>query len=146
MNRASAMYAASMLARYRVKSPVKSGATRNACSTTSAATASRSTGSGRLDADAMPGVWVTSRAYPRSIVRKPAGRVACRRSAALALMLAAVVACQPASPPVRSVDPNADVVVPYRVDGGGTIRLTVRPRYPVGSAVTLSLDVAAGAE
>ena len=38
------------------------------------------------------------------------------------------------------------MVVPYRVDGGGTIRFTVRPRYPVGSAVTLSLDVAAGSE
>src|SRR5438477_1987565 len=58
MNRASLIYAASMLPRYRVKSPVKSGATRRACSANSATTTSRSTGSGGLGADRMRRVWV----------------------------------------------------------------------------------------
>src|SRR5437870_4231147 len=58
MKRASLMYAASMLPRYRVKSPVKSGATRTACSANSATTTSRPTGSGDLGADRMRRVWV----------------------------------------------------------------------------------------
>src|SRR6267143_3094942 len=58
MNRASAMYAASMLTRYRVNSPVKSGAIRSACTAKIASTTIRSTGIGGLDADRMRRVWV----------------------------------------------------------------------------------------
>ena len=110
---------------------------------------SRSTGSGRLDADPMSEVWV-ARPHRAPIldgaVRKPAGRVACQQLAAFVLVLVTVFACQPAAAPSRSADPNADVVVPYSVDGGGTIRFTVRPRYPAGGAVTLMLDIAAGSQ
>src|SRR4029077_6941146 len=58
MKRASAMYAASMLPRYRVNSPENSGAMRSACSANSATATSRSTGSGGLDADRIRRVWV----------------------------------------------------------------------------------------
>src|SRR5438552_11582854 len=65
-------------------------------------------------------------------------------AAALVLVLAVVTACQPSQAPVRSLDPNAPIVIPYKVDGGGEIRFTVRPRYFVGESVTLDLDVTAG--
>ena len=61
-------------------------------------------------------------------------------SAALALLLS----CGPATPAQRTLDPNADVVVPYTVAGGGVIRFTVRPRYTVGQPVRLSIDIIAG--
>ena len=60
------------------------------------------------------------------------------------LVVATALACGPAPSPARSLDPNADVVVPYTVDGGGTIRFTVRPRYAAGTAVALTVDVDAG--
>jgi hypothetical protein len=43
-----------------------------------------------------------------------------------------------------SVDPSADVVIPYAVSGGGEVRFTVHPRYAVGGPVTLTLDIRAG--
>jgi hypothetical protein len=64
--------------------------------------------------------------------------------AVLILALVGLVACQRSQPPVRSVDPNAPIVIPYKVDGGGEIRFTVQPRYVVGEAVRLDLDVTAG--
>jgi hypothetical protein len=63
-----------------------------------------------------------------------------RAALALALLCAA---CAP-SAPARSLDPNAPVVVPYRVAGGGEIRFTVKPRYAVGGPVTFDLDISAG--
>ncbi len=54
------------------------------------------------------------------------------------------LACAPGIPAARTVDPNADVVVPYPVAGGGTVRFTVRPRYPVGQPITIRIDVIAG--
>ncbi|HZP96492.1 MAG TPA: hypothetical protein VFC31_09185 [Candidatus Limnocylindria bacterium] len=73
-------------------------------------------------------------------------RVSFRSSA---LLLASAVAlttasCGPPAAPARSVDPNADVVVPYSVAGGGVVRLTVRPRYLVGQPITLTIDYIAG--
>jgi len=67
------------------------------------------------------------------------------RSSAVALALA-LAACQTATPAARSLDPNADVVVPYAVSGGGEIRFLVHSRYAVGSPVTLALDVRAGSQ
>lgn len=68
------------------------------------------------------------------------------RLALVALLVTfAAMACRPAIPPLRSLDPNADVVVPYPVAGGGEIRFTVRPRYDVGRPITIDLDVSAGA-
>jgi len=67
------------------------------------------------------------------------------RSSALALVLM-LAACQAAAPAARSLDPNADVVVPYVVSGGGEVRFTVHPRYAVGEPVTFSLDVRAGTQ
>src|SRR6266852_4390281 len=49
---------------------------------------------------------------------------------ALALLLA-LAACQSSPPVTRSLDPSADVVIPYAVSGGGEVRFTVRPRYAV---------------
>ena len=66
------------------------------------------------------------------------------RAAALVLVLAVVTACQPSQAPVRSLDPNAPVVIPYKVDGGGEIRFTVQPRYAVGDPITFDLDITAG--
>lgn len=71
-------------------------------------------------------------------------RLASRSSAVLALLAAVLVACSSAPPPPRSVDPNAPVVIPYKVDGGGEIRFTVQPRYFVGEPVKLDLEVTAG--
>jgi hypothetical protein len=54
-----------------------------------------------------------------------------------------VIACaRPA--PTPSIDPNADIVVPYTVAGNGRIVFTVRPRYTEGSPVTIRLDITAG--
>jgi hypothetical protein len=61
--------------------------------------------------------------------------------AALALWTAA---CGTSNPPPRSLDPNADVVIPYAVSGGGEVRFTVHPRYAVGEPVIFSLDIRAG--
>lgn len=68
------------------------------------------------------------------------------RSSAAALISAVVLlgACRAAPTPVRSLDPNADVVVPYAVAGGGEVRFTVHPRYVIGQPVSVSLDLAAG--
>jgi hypothetical protein len=66
------------------------------------------------------------------------------RLASSFLALLVVVSCQPSQPPVRSVDPNAPIVIPYKVDGGGEIRFTVQPRYFVGEPVKLDLDITAG--
>jgi hypothetical protein len=63
---------------------------------------------------------------------------------ALVVLVAVLVACQPTPSPVRSLDPNADVVVPYAVSGGGEVRFTVHPRYTVGGPVTVTLDIRAG--
>jgi hypothetical protein len=66
------------------------------------------------------------------------------------LLLAAIAlwtaACGASNPPPRSLDPNADVVIPYAVSGGGEVRFTVHPRYAVGEPVMLSLDIRAGSE
>jgi hypothetical protein len=56
----------------------------------------------------------------------------------------ALTACQSSPPAVRSPDPNADVVIPYAVSGGGEVRFTVNPRYAVGRPVTVTLDIRAG--
>lgn len=63
---------------------------------------------------------------------------------AIVVVTLVAAACRPAPPAVRSVDPDADVVVTYQVAGGGTIRFTVRPRYVAGDPVTLTVDVGAG--
>src|SRR5712692_6962289 len=65
------------------------------------------------------------------------------RSSALALLLL-LAACQSGSSAPRSVDPDADVVIPYAVSGGGEVRFTVHPRYAVGDPVTFTLDIRAG--
>jgi len=66
------------------------------------------------------------------------------------LLLAAIAlwtaACGTSTPPPRSLDPNADVVIPYAVSGGGEVRFTVHPRYAVGEPVTLGLDIRAGTQ
>ncbi len=72
------------------------------------------------------------------------GRPASFRSSAAALAVALLAACQAAQPVARSLDPNAPVVIPYKVDGGGEIRFTVLPRYAAGGPVVLALDVTAG--
>ena len=63
------------------------------------------------------------------------------------LLVAVIVAasCAGSAPPAqRSIDPNADLVIPYSVDGGGTIRFTVRPRYVAGREIALTVDIVAG--
>ena len=60
---------------------------------------------------------------------------------ALAVSLAA---CQNGPAPARSLDPNAPVVIPYPVAGGGQVRFTVRPRYVVGEPIAVDLDITAG--
>ena len=69
------------------------------------------------------------------------------RSSAAALVTAVVLlaACPAASAPVRSLDPNADVVVRYAVAGGGEVRFTVHPRYMTSQPVAVDLDLIAGA-
>jgi hypothetical protein len=67
-----------------------------------------------------------------------------RRFLALAAVAVLLAACQAAEPPGRTLDPNADVVVRYPVDGGGTIRFTVHPRYAYGQPVSFTLEVVAG--
>ena len=71
-------------------------------------------------------------------------RASSRSEAVLALVILALVSCQPASSPSRSLDPNAPVTLAYSVAGGGQIRLTVQPRYLVGRAITFEVDVSAG--
>jgi hypothetical protein len=66
-------------------------------------------------------------------------------SRALVLILA-LAACQAAPPPTRSIDPNAPVVIPYKVAGGGEIRFTVQPRYALGAPIALDLDITAGSQ
>ena len=66
---------------------------------------------------------------------------------AIGLLLALIAAaCTASSPPARSLDPNAAVVVPYQVAGGGEIKFTVRPRYTEGQQVTFDLDLRAGSQ
>jgi hypothetical protein len=67
-----------------------------------------------------------------------------RRWVCLGLLAAALAACRAAPPPPRSLDPRADVVVPYPVAGGGQVRFTVHPRYDTGQPITLELDITAG--
>jgi hypothetical protein len=67
-----------------------------------------------------------------------------RSSLVLAVVFALAVACRPPVPAAPTLDPNADVVVPYPVAGGGVVRFTVRPRYDVGQPVTILIDVVAG--
>jgi hypothetical protein len=59
-------------------------------------------------------------------------------------LTAALVACRPVSPALRSLDPKADIVIPYPVAGGGQVRFTVHPRYDTGQPVALELDIMAG--
>jgi len=59
-------------------------------------------------------------------------------------LLVTLPACQPGPPATRSLDPDADVVVPYAVSGGGEVRFTVHPRYAAGGPVTVTLDIRAG--
>src|SRR5207249_1277014 len=86
----------------------------------------------------------SSSGSPRVYAARSATFKGVSRTARLLLALVAVIACQPSQAPVRSLDPNAPIVIPYKVDGGGEIRFTVRPRYFVGESVTLDLDVTAG--
>jgi len=65
-----------------------------------------------------------------------------RATLALALLCAA---CAP-SAPARSLDPNAPLVLPYKVAGGGEIRFTVKSRYTVGGPVSFDVDISAGSE
>ena len=69
-----------------------------------------------------------------------------KRFALLIGVALSLAACAPAVPPVRSLDPNAPVVVPYPVPGGGQVRFTVRPRYVVGGPIALDLDIIAGTQ
>ena len=63
------------------------------------------------------------------------------------LLAILVLACAPPrGPAAPSADPNASVVVPYKVAGGGEIRFTVKPRYTVGGPVMFDLDISAGSE
>lgn len=70
------------------------------------------------------------------------------RSSTVALLFAVVAlglaACRASPAPVRSLDPNADVVIPYAVAGGGEVRFTVRPRYVSGQPVDVDLGLTAG--
>ena len=67
-----------------------------------------------------------------------------RSSAVLVALLFALAACQSPAPAPRTLDPNADVVIPYAVSGGGEVRFTVHPRYAVGGPVSFDLDIHAG--
>lgn len=60
----------------------------------------------------------------------------------MALLLFAACA---SAVPGASASPAA-VVVPYQIAGGGEIRFTVQPRYPVGGPVTIVLDISAGTQ
>jgi hypothetical protein len=60
------------------------------------------------------------------------------------LAVVVLAACSAGTPPARSIDPNAPIVIPYKVDGGGEIRFTVQPRYFVGDPVKIDLDLTAG--
>jgi hypothetical protein len=64
----------------------------------------------------------------------------------LAALVSSLVACASSAPPARSLDPSAPVVLPYKVAGGGEIRFTVQPRYPVGGPIAVQLEVTAGAQ
>lgn len=66
-------------------------------------------------------------------------------AAALLLAFAAVCACGPVAP-APTLDPNADVILRYSVAGGGEIVFTVRPGYPRGQPVELTVALRAGAE
>jgi hypothetical protein len=66
------------------------------------------------------------------------------RPIAIAVAVLLASACQPASPPLRSLDPNAPVTLSYAVAGGGQIRLTVQPRYLVGKPIAFEVDISAG--
>jgi len=46
--------------------------------------------------------------------------------------------------PGHSADASANVVVPYKVAGGGEIRFTLKPRYTIGGPAAFALDVSAG--
>lgn len=67
------------------------------------------------------------------------------RSSAVVLLLA-LAACQTSAPAPRSIDPNAEVVIPYAVSGGGEVRFTVHPRYTVADPVSFTLDIRAGTQ
>jgi hypothetical protein len=73
-----------------------------------------------------------------------------RRIIALALGLAAcapwALACARPPAPSATTSAPAAVIVPYKVAGGGEIRFTVKPRYPVGGPVIFDLDITAGAQ
>jgi hypothetical protein len=71
-------------------------------------------------------------------------RASSRSKVALLLAVVVLVSCQPAPPPVRSLDPNAPVTLSYAVAGGGQIRLTVQPRYLVGKPIAFEVDMSAG--
>ena len=62
----------------------------------------------------------------------------------LGLLAVGLVACRAAPAPARTLDPRADVVIPYAVAGGGQVRFTVHPRYDTGQPITLELDITAG--
>ena len=66
------------------------------------------------------------------------------RSKAALLLVVAVLSCQSAPSPVRSLDPNAPMTLAYPVTGGGQIRLTVQPRYLVGKPIAFEVDISAG--
>ena len=62
-----------------------------------------------------------------------------------AILLAFLItACAPRGPSAASADPNASVVVPYKVAGDGEVRFTVRPRYTTGGAVAIQVDIKSG--
>jgi hypothetical protein len=69
-----------------------------------------------------------------------------RRVTGALVVLLAVTACRASPPAARSLDPNADVVVPYAVSGGGEVRFTVHPRYAAGGPVAFDLDIRAGTQ
>jgi hypothetical protein len=66
------------------------------------------------------------------------------RALAFASAFLCTVSCAARGTAAPSVDANANVVVPYKVAGGGEIRFTVKPRYTVGGPVSFDLDISAG--
>ena len=62
----------------------------------------------------------------------------------VAVLSVLATSCASDARPTRTIDPNADLVVPYNVDGGGIIRFTVRPQYALGQQIVLTVDIVAG--
>lgn len=71
-------------------------------------------------------------------------RVSCSSSLRALVALVALASACAAPAPKPSLDANLPIAQTYPVAGGGEIRVTVAPRYPVGQPVVVQLVVTAG--